>query len=313
MFELRASFFEKERNMKKRTLLVMIGVVLGTVRCSFAAGIIATPTQTQVDEVGTVVAATLQAHTASPAESVSTQASPEVATQAGGTPISFEGVSFVVPNEVANSANTEKMTAVESNSSAPWDIAPTHLRFTLTDYQLQGKFHEPRIFVYPAEEYAANNPNAADQIDRLKRILAGATPLEQTLPTVTFFNAAPLMAAQIKIISFQNGSGVRSLTQYAQYAAPINNRELFYHFQGLTSDGKYYVVAILSITATILPEDEKPEASVPEGGIPIPTEVGPNNVYYFSVIEKLNSLSPDSYTPSLNTLDTLIQSFNLTP
>lgn len=300
--------------MKKQTLFVILGLVLGTSGCSFSAGTISTPTQTPVDEVGTVVAATLQAYTASPTENLSTPvASTEPATQAGGTPVSFEGVSFVIPNEIGTGANTEKMTAVESNTDAPWDIAPTHLRFTLTNYQLQGKFHEPRIFVYPAGEYAARNPNAAEQIDRLRKALTGAPLLAETLPNVPFFNAAPQIAAQIKTLPFQNGGGgVRSLTQYAQYAAPINNNELFYHFQGLSGDGNYYVVAILPVTAAILPEDEKPEATVPEGGVPIPTDVGPNDVYYFSVTEKLNSLSLDAFTPSLNALDALFQSFVIT-
>lgn len=300
--------------MKKRTLLLILGVVVTTGGCSFSAGTIATPTPTQlVDGIGTIVAATLQAPTdISLTESMVTPASTEAATQAGGTPVSFEGVSFVIPSGIAGSANTEKMTAVESNSGAPWDVAPTHMRFTLTEYQLQDKFHEPRVFVYPAEDYARSNPNAAEQIDRLKKILAGAPPLHETLPTVPFFNAASQISASIKIVPFQNGSGIRSLTQYAQYAAPINNREIFYHFQGLTSDGNYYIVAILPINAPILPEDEKPEAAVPEDGVPIPTDMGPNNVYYFSVIEKLNSLSPDAFTPSLDALDALIQSFLVT-
>lgn len=299
--------------MKKRTLFVILGVIMGTYGCSFSAGTIPTPTPTQlVDGVGTIVAATMQAFTQAPTESISTQASTqavtEVATQAGGTPVSFEGVSFAIPSGVASGANTEKITAVESNSAAPWEIAPTHLRFTLTDYQVQGSFHEPRIFVYPAEEYAQSNRSAAEQIDRLKKILAGGTPLLETLPVVPFFNATPQIAASIKLISFQNGGGVRSLTQFAQYAAPINNHELFYHFQGLSADGKTYVIVILPITAPILPSDENPEATIPEGGVPIPTGVGPNDVYYFSVTEKLNVLPPDAFTPSHSALDALIQS-----
>ena len=296
--------------MKTRTWLVIIGIAIGTWGCSFSAGTITTATP--VDEVGTATVATLT-HTAAPTESLSTPAaSAEATIQADGTPVSFEGVSFVIPREIGTGASTERMTAVESNTDAPWDVAPTHSRFTLTDYPLQGKFHEPRIFVYPAGEYAARNPNAAEQIDRLRKALTGAPLLAETLPVVPFFNAAQQIAAQIKILSFQNGSGVRFLTQYAQYAAPINNKELFYHFQGLSSDGNYYVVAILPITAPMLPEDEKPEATVPTDGVPIPTDVGPNEVYYFSVTEKLNSLPPDSFTPSLHALDALFQSFVFT-
>jgi hypothetical protein len=64
----------------------------------------------------------------------------------------------------------------------------------------------------------------------------------------------------------------------------------------------------LTVTASILPENEKPDASVPEGGVPIPTDIGVNSIYYISVTEKLNSLAPEAYTPSLSTLDALIQS-----
>lgn len=292
--------------MKKRTLFVIFGAAIGTLGCSFSAGTVVTPTP--VDQVGTMVAATMQTYTATPAEGAATQA----VTQTEGTPVSYENVSFVIPNGLASGANAEKMTALDTSSTAPWDVAPTHLRFTLTGYPLQGKFHEPRVFVYPADEYARINPNAAEQVDRLKKILIGATALHETLPNVPFFNAAAQISAQIKMMPFQNGSGIRSLTQYAQYAAPINNHESFYHFQGLTSDARYYVIAILPVTAPILPEDENPEATIPAGGVPIPTAVGPNEVYYFSVTEKLNSLTPDAFTPSLNALDALVQSIVVT-
>ena len=292
--------------MKKQTLFVMFGLVMVTLGCSLTMGTPGTPAP--LDQVATIAATTVEALTATPGESTSTQA----VTQISGTPVSFENVSFVIPNGMGNGANTETMTAVDANSGAPWDIAPTHLRFTLTGYPVQGKFHEPQIFVYPAEEYAQSNPGAAEQIDRLKKVIAGSALLQETLPTIPFFNAASQLAAQIKLIAFQNGSGVRTLTQYAQYAAPINNRELFYHFQGLTKDGRYYVIAILPVTAPILAADEKSEAPVPPEGVPIPTDIGPNEVYYISVTEKLNSLSPDAFTPWLNALDALIQSILVT-
>jgi hypothetical protein len=152
------------------------------------------------------------------------------------------------------------------------------------------------------------NSLASEQIERVKKALSGAPLLKETLPNVPFFNAGHLIAADIQLLKFQNGNGVRELTQYDQYPAPINNHELFYHYEGLTNDGKYYVIAVLPITAPILAEDEKPESSLPAGGIPIPTSVGPNDVYYFSVSEKLNSLAPDSFTPSMTMLDALIQS-----
>src|SRR5687768_7612047 len=97
--------------MKKRTLFAMIGVAIGTWGCSFSAGTIGTPTPTQlVDGAGTIVAATMQAYTATPTQNVSTPASTEAATTepaiaVGGASILYEGVSFVIPNGVATNAN----------------------------------------------------------------------------------------------------------------------------------------------------------------------------------------------------------------
>lgn len=287
---------------EKQAIFGVLGVVIVTLACSFSAG--TPPTPTQVDQVGTMVATTMQALTAAPDQNVSTP----IPNQSGGTSVSYETVSFVIPNGIASGANPEKMVSVDTNSGAPWEIAPTHLRFTLTGYPLQGKFFQPQIYVYPADEYAQVNSVASEQIERLKKALAGAPLLKETLPNVPFFNAGHLIAASIQLIKFQNGSGVRELTQYDQYSAPINNHELFYHFEGLTSDQKYYIIAVLPVTAPMLAEDEKPESSVPTEGIPIPTGLGPNDVYYFSVTEKLNSLTPDSFTPSITMLDALIQS-----
>jgi hypothetical protein len=296
-------------NMKKQTLYG-IGVAIITLGCTFGGWVgMGTPTTpTQVDQLGTMVAATMQALTAAPSTLVSTEAPVE----GSEIPVSFEYASFIVPNGLAAGAEPEVVPAVGEDSGSPWEAAPAHLRFMLTGYQLQDKFHEPEIFIYPADEFAQANSNAAEQIDRVRRILTGLPPMPETLPHVPFFNAGPLIAANIKIIPFQNGSGVRALTQYAQYSAPINNREIFYHFQGLTSDNKYYVIAILPITAPMLPEDEKADATVPEGGVPIPTDMGPSDTYYVSVIEKLNSLAPAAYQPSLNALDALIESLLVT-
>lgn len=301
----------KGMNMKKQTLYAIFGVAIMTLACTFGGwvglGTPTTPTQVQVDDVGTFVAGTMQALTAAASEAA-TQAS----TQISGISVSCENVSFVIPTGAAGGVNAESVPAVGEDSGAPWGVAPAHVKCTLTGYQLQGKFHQPEIFIYPADEYAQVQSGAAEQIDRVRKIVAGSALLQETLPVVPFFNAGPVFAANMKIVPFQNGSGVRALTQYAQYSAPVNNRELFYHFQGLTSDGRYYLIAILPITAPVLPEDEKPEAAVPPDGVPFPADIGPNEVYYISVTQKLNSLAPDAYLPSLDALDALITSILVT-
>ena len=229
-----------------------------------------------------------------------------------GNTVTINNVSLTIAESLAKEALTEMVSGKTEPNTAPWEVAPDHIKIILTGYQLQNKFHEPQILVYPADEFAQLNSFAPDQIDRLKKILAGAPPMKETLPGIPFFNAGPLIAANIERLEFHIGSGVRHLTQYDQYPAPINNHELFYLFEGLTEDQKYYVIAILPVTAPILAENEKPDSSVPTDGIPIPTDVGPNDTYYASITEKLVSLPSDSFVPSLSALDSLIQSITIT-
>jgi hypothetical protein len=201
----------------------------------------------------------------------------------------------------------------DPNNNASWDIAPDHLKFTLTGYQVRDTFAEPQIFVYPADEYAKLNTSAAEQINRLKEILSGTPLSEETTPIVPFYNAGQLFTTQMQMLDFKSGRGARMVTQYAQYPAPINNHELIYHFQGLTNDGKYYIIATLPVTSSILAEDDKPESPVPAGGVTIPTDTGPNPAYYEAVTKALDAMYPDSFNPSLFQLDALIQSITVTP
>ena len=124
-------------------------------------------------------------------------------------------------------------------------------------------------------------------------------------------NAGPIFVSNMQVIDFKSGRGVRMLTQYDQYPALVNNRELLYHFQGLTNDGKYYVIAILPVTSSILAENEKPESPVPAGGAPLPSTGGPDNIYYDAVAKALDAQYPDAFNPSLFQLDALIQSITI--
>lgn len=250
---------------------------------------------------------------ATPAPQTETASPVATSTFDTGGVVSLNNVSFTLPLGVASDAQSEMVSAATDTNTAPWwEIAPAHLKFTLTGYQLQGKFLEPRIFVYPAEEYAKLNSNAAEQIEKLKAVLAGAPFTKESMPSWVM-NAGQLMTAKIQVIDFQSGRGVRFLTQYAQYPALINNRELFYLFHGLTNDGKYYIVATLPVTSSILAEDEKPESPVPAGGVQLPQGTLPNQAYYDAVTKALDAMYEDSFNPSLFQLDALIQSITVTP
>lgn len=234
-----------------------------------------------------------------------------------GIAVSFDRLSLVVPPEVAAGGNGAVVPEAKGENVAPWDVAPEHIQLTLSGYALEGKLHQPGIYVYPAQAYAElqERGTAAQSLDRLRAVLEQSAMVNiKELPQVPFFNVSQALAAQVKVIPFQRGKGVRMVTQYAMARAIINNHELFYHFQGLTDDGQYYVIAILPVTAPGLPEDGQPGGLVPPGGVVVPDfqDMNANWMgYYGDVRQMLQGLEPGAYTPNLDQLDALIGSLTI--
>ncbi len=233
----------------------------------------------------------------------------------GGITVQAAPLRLIIPPGLGSGASAENLDVVTDQTGAPWDVAPAHLQLTLHGYPLTSGSQVPQIFVYPAPDYAAMNPRAQESIKRLQAILASRSTqtANDSLPTIPFFNAGQVIATQQKLVPFQGGAGLRIVTQYAQDISPINNGGLFYHFEGLTSDGKYYLVAILPINLSILPGDNKPDAPVPAGGLMFPQNDATGQSYenyYNQIAGLINSSTPDQFTPSLTLLDGLIRSIS---
>jgi hypothetical protein len=307
----------------KKTLLFLSIFILAALACNLPLAA-ATPTSLDPAPTKPLVPASETAF------QIPASATPVPATEAPGeTPSvaqpSFEGaaasygpLSLTLPPGVASGVTGSQFPRAEGEGIGPWGVTPGHRQIELDGYLLQGRFHQPRIFVYPAQGYAEMLPGAFESIHRLDNILYGppAPISDEQLPTVPFFNAAQVFASNVRVMSFQGGGGVRFLTEYAQYFAPVNNHDLFYHFQGVTRDGEYYIIAILPITAPALAETSDPGAVVPAGGVALPDINDPNADwagYYAAVTELLNATSPQAFTPTIDQLDGLIQSIRINP
>ena len=263
--------------------------------------------------VSTIVAATLNAATAAAPTQTSGQPAP------AGTAVSFPGGGFVIPHGLASGASSETIAAVDEQGGAPWDVGPAYVKITLQGYSLQGTFLEPQIMVYPAAEYAAASQGAANSIQLLQAILANPSQMPETglMPHLPYANAAQIIGAKPQVIAFNGGRGLRVLAEYAQYFATINNHDLFYHFEGLTDDGEYYIVATLPATAPFLAADSDPATVPPAGGVPFPGFDAVDEIavetYYTAVTQLLNSTADDQFAPSLAALDALIGTLSVSP
>lgn len=236
-----------------------------------------------------------------------------------GVEVAVVPLRVVLPPNLAYGARGSQILRVDGRDVPAWELMPSHTQLKLEGYPLQGTSQQPQIYVYPAQDYAEMVPAAFESMHRLENIILGDpdVPVDSNqLPAVPFFNAQQVFAARVQMLAFQSGWGVRFLTEYAQYPASANNHDLFYHFQGLTSDGAYYIIAILPIRVPVLAETSDGGAVLPVGGVPYPYFADPNSdmqSYYTSVTDLLNATPSQSFNPTLDQLDAFIQSIRIMP
>jgi len=272
---------------KKQIIFIFLIFVL--IACSPASSASEQPS------VETIVAGTLEALTASA----------PVSTEVNGTLFTDDNLSFVIPTGIATSATEEVVQAVPPSEGTPWwGVYPEHRQYHLEGYALTDVFHRVDVYLYPIEEYVAMNEDVGIGIETLQSLIANPNqPLPERLPFLPTFNASQMFYSNFGNMTFQNGSGIRYITEFSQFPHTISNIGIFYTFQGITNDGVYYVSAILPINVDFLV------------GYPTPTDQG-DFVFIESevirVTDQLNNTSSDSFTPKLTVLDTLIQSINVT-
>ncbi len=277
----------------KKVLAGIIVLIFATLAC-----VSGTPTQ-QVDNVSTIVASTMQALTQN---TPTTQSS-------NGVRFDSSLLTGTLPYGLGTGVTDETTAEMEfpicANPSC--GDTPSHHRYTIQNYQFNGSHLTPEILVFDANEFAsfaAFTPQIIADLQSLK-----STP--HTIPDSLIGH----FGTRSKYMTFQNGYGAAYFSQPLQGIVPINNTDLFYYFQGLTDDGKCYVSAILPISAPFLLADSRPDSPLPAGAVPFDWQ-NPGTFdlpkYYDAVAEQLNTAAPDSFMPSLSSLDSLIQSLQVT-
>ncbi len=215
-------------------------------------------------------------------------------------PLDCSGATFAFDASIAASVSFEIEPEQEGEPGLEFTIHPELALYTFQGYVLADTFHEPVIRIYPVAEYIALVPSIADTVADLEQMLIDR-PVESPngIPFLPRWNAAQMIRAKLGYVDFQNGSGVRFLTQYGQAYWLVNNHDMFYTFQGLTSDGACYVSAILPVSNPALPNEGSPPPGETEAEI---------IAYYDTIVPQLNALDDATFLPQLGTLDAMIAS-----
>ena len=149
------------------------------------------PTSTPHTQPSSVASATATHTQSSPVES---------------TKVTFGRLSFAIPPSVASRASGKEYLRLDAEDAAYWQKTPGHLQVNLSDYYvLQGKFHQPQIYVYPAQAYAEMIPAAFESIRRIDNIVysPGGMIRDDQLPSIPFYNAKQVFASNIEIVQFK--------------------------------------------------------------------------------------------------------------
>lgn len=294
-----------------RTKLFSILLLMLLIGCSQPAPATPLPTAVSPTEPTPIVAEpTAAAPTVEPtAVPAPTEPAAEpTPTAVAETAVSANGISFSYGTLASSITPSQEPASLAGNDGPYWSNYPAYHSFSFVDYPLSDPFHAPRIEIYPARDYASLNASAAEQISQLTQLLQERplTP-EGNLPFIPLFNAAQVIRSRIHYLDFPSGSGIAYLTFYAQDAYPITNGELFYTFQGLTSDQKTYVSAILPVAQADLP-DEIDNATFDYAAF-----IEQIETYHAELTATLDSADDSSFTPAISALDALVQSLTIEP
>ena len=199
----------------------------------------------------------------------------------------------------ATNTHTDVVAAVANHSDEPpfMNGEPEHLRVRFDDDKLSEytDYLQRQLLVYPVGPYAAlfkgkEKAEFDKVVSELKKVTASKSDRGiKQLPMLPSAEAYELFHTQLKYLNFKQGSGIAFLSCYKQDDAPIKNGDLFYTFQGLTKDQKYYVSFLCPVKVKKLP------ANLPS------TEAA----------SRLGKLAPSDFEPRLDVVDRAIQSISL--
>jgi hypothetical protein len=200
----------------------------------------------------------------------------------------------------------------KGSSDIPMDvfIYPTHTELTIQTYPLTHTQFPPQIRIYPVNRFNELLPDVLPRrLADLERLISSGTWSSGELPFLPPLPMVQTFFSHETVISFNGGQGVRFITDYNESSHPISNRTIFYTFQGLTDDGMYWMAVTLPISSPILPADAD-FRTLPEG-YTIESWFQKYSSYVSDVKEVLEAQTPDSFLPTINSLDNLIRSITV--
>jgi hypothetical protein len=235
--------------------------------------------------------------------------------------VSFEGVSFEYDPKLFGDAKGQFVSAtpLQSADEKPDGVLPRHRLFTFgataKGEDATSPYLIPHISVYPIEEFKKVYALSPEMVKGFTEDMAaisaigngsGAIGLEKELPYGLFIDAHQSFRAHATRVAFKSGKGFGFLTQYDIEPTLVNNENLVYVLQGVTADGKYYVLAEFHVASPLA----APRPGESHDGYSITNEKG-YAAYVAKTAKKLEASPARDFTPNLEKLDELFKSITV--
>jgi|GEM_PF-6498652 len=159
------------------------------------------------------------------------------------------------------------------------------------------------IRIYPIEEFKTINPEFATLLDYdLQSFLATESDLPTPFPR--FLGATGLHESHAQLIETDEIVGVRHITQIGQSLVRLSGSDLFFTFQGITRDERYWIYALLPMRAPAVDiyYYDNQDDLIDFNQI---TQEGHNQLDDYTT-----NLPDDAFFPTLTALDAVITSLN---
>jgi hypothetical protein len=218
-------------------------------------------------------------------------------------------LAFFLDSKLADEAQCFLVPEAGGAGTEPSATNPEYTKTLLLGYRPSGRMMQPVISVFPVSGYRDLLPDIVDPaIALLQKLTSGSELRGDTIPIFPVQDASQLFVAQYRVIQFQSGTGVRYITQYGTANVPPNNHDLFYSFQGLTADGRYWVSVILPTTQPSLWDT----AGNPTNSEYKTIDKDPE-AYYAQKVELIDGFKPRTFLPSIELFDALVESILIQP
>lgn len=224
--------------------------------------------------------------------------------------VAFDGVELQYSSTVAENVAITHYAGDPVDGAGPGFSDAAHFTFNLYSEpypELVGEAFPARIRVYRMDDLMQYD-FMADKLGEVQWMLTTRPDLveyyepDKPLPYLPILPHGQVLRAQASYVESDSLQGIAYVTS-VQFAAiePLLSDSMIYAFQGISSDGQYYVSADFALDVSVFPE------TTPEN-FEIEAFVNNFSAYLLESVTALNSDDGSVFAPQLETLNAVIQS-----